>query len=229
MKKAMRILIISDNNQIKSEIKNIFEKNKLKVEIQESININLKNDLFIQYLISEYDLIISAHCKKIFPKKLVESVRCINIHPGYNPYNRGWYPQVFSIINNLPIGATIHEMDENLDSGYIISQSQVEIKETDNSLDVYNRVFEKEIELFNNNFDIIINNKYQKNKPINEGNLNKISDFKKLCKIDINQVGTFKEHIDILRALTHGDFKNAFYENKNGEKIFIKIYLEKDV
>jgi len=224
----MRILVISDNNYIKSEIKKIFEKNKVKVEIQESTNINLKNDLFIEYLISEYNLIISAHCKKIFPKKLVESIRCINIHPGYNPYNRGWYPQVFSIINKLPIGATIHEMDENLDSGYIISQCQIEIRETDNSLDVYNRVVQKEIELFNSNFDIIINNKYKKNKPLSEGNLNKISDFKKLCKIDINHIATFKEHIDILRALTHGDFKNAFYENENGEKIFIKINLEKN-
>ena len=46
-----------------------------------------------------YKVGISAHCKQIFPAKLVENVRCYNIHPGYNPYNRGWFPQVFSIIN----------------------------------------------------------------------------------------------------------------------------------
>ena len=223
-----KVLIISDNNYIKSEIEKIFKEHSVKVSIVESYFLNFKNEHFIEYLISEYSLIISAHCKKIFPKKLVESVRCINIHPGYNPYNRGWYPQVFSIINKLPVGATIHEMDENLDSGDIIIQSEIEVKETDTSIDVYNKVIKKEMELFNENFEKIINNTYDKIKPNTCGNLNTISDFKKLCKIDLNSYGTFREHIDILRALTHGDFKNAFYLNEDNEKIFITLFLNKE-
>ncbi len=89
---------------------------------------------------ANFDLVISIHCLQLFPKNLVNSVRCINIHPGYNPINRGWYPQVFSIINNLPIGATIHEMDEELDHGPIIARKMVQKFDWDTSLTLYDRV-----------------------------------------------------------------------------------------
>src|SRR5687768_5901648 len=85
--------------------------------------IHLKSEF--QEIIKAYDLVISLHCKQLFPAELVKAVRCINIHPGYNPYNRGWFPQVFSIINKLPAGATIHEIDEEIDHGKIIAQQQV--------------------------------------------------------------------------------------------------------
>jgi hypothetical protein len=52
----------------------------------------------IDDLCRSYDVIISWHCRQIFPKELIERVRCINIHPGFNPYNRGYFPHVFSDI-----------------------------------------------------------------------------------------------------------------------------------
>jgi len=86
---------------------------------------DLKNQIHIDFIKSNYDLIISTHCKQIFPTDLVNHLKCINIHPGYNPINRGWYPQVFSIINKTIIGATIHEIDDKLDHGFIIDREQV--------------------------------------------------------------------------------------------------------
>jgi dTDP-4-amino-4,6-dideoxyglucose formyltransferase len=147
----MKILIITDNEFIKSNMIEIFTNNKYRWEysIQESINLNLKDKNIIQEIVSTYNLVISAHCKKIFPPNLVNNIRCINLHPGLNPYNRGWFPQVFSIINHLPIGATIHEIDNKLDHGPIIVQEEVKINSTDTSLEVYNKVIQKEIELFN--------------------------------------------------------------------------------
>ncbi|MDE4969880.1 formyl transferase, partial [Francisella tularensis subsp. holarctica] len=38
-------------------------------------------------LIGKYDLGFSCHSKQLFTTKLVNSVLCINIHPGLNPYN----------------------------------------------------------------------------------------------------------------------------------------------
>jgi len=112
---------------------------------QTNSTVNVKKQL--DEIIGSFDLVISIHCFQFFPKKLVKGVRCINIHPGFNPINRGWYPQVFAIINNLPIGATIHEMDEKLDNGPIIYREQVEKYPWDTSLTIYNRVLEKEIEV----------------------------------------------------------------------------------
>ncbi len=217
----MNILIISDNQFIKENMIRIFNNHNLKYNIVESKDIDLHN------IDSKYELIISAHCKKIFPPKLVNSFRCINIHPGLNPYNRGYYPQAFSLINKLPIGATIHEIDEKLDHGPIIFQEEVVIESIDTSFSLYNKIIKKEIELFENNFDSIINNSYEVIPPKNEGNLNLKKDFKELCKLDLNNVDTFENHINILKALTFDKYKNAYFIDKNGDKIYLNIKLSK--
>ena len=63
------------------------------------------------------------------------------------PHNRGWFPQVFSLINGKPCGVTIHEIDEKLDHGDIIVQKEVVAEPWDTSLDVYNKILNTEVEL----------------------------------------------------------------------------------
>jgi methionyl-tRNA formyltransferase len=178
-------------------------------------------------LIGRFDLIISCHCKKIFPAGLVNNVRCINIHPGLNPYNRGWYPQVFAINNGLPHGATIHVMDEYIDHGEIIAQEQVSIESYDTSLSAYEKVLNTEIALFDEYYDRIIDGTYTSLKMVSEGNYNSISDFKKLCHLDLNKIGSLKEHINLLRSLTHGKYKNAYFYDDSGEKVYIAVEFDK--
>lgn len=180
----------------------------------------------VNNLIKEYNIIFSLHCKQIFPPLLVNNVKCINIHPGLNPYNRGWFPQVFSIINSLPCGATIHEIDEYLDHGPVICQKEVKIEIFDTSLSVYNKVLEVEIELLSDNILNIINFNYKTTKK-EEGNLNLKKDFDKICEIDLNNKDTFKNHIDKLRALTHGEYTNAYFIDDYGNKIYLKLELKK--
>jgi hypothetical protein len=37
-----------------------------------------------------------------------------------------------------------------------------------------------------------------------------------------------REHIDLLRALTHGNFGNAFFVDDGGNKVFVRLFLESD-
>jgi len=178
-------------------------------------------------LLRDYDLIISLHCKQIFPEMLVNSVKCINIHPGFNPYNRGWYPQVFSIINGLKVGATIHEIDIEIDHGPIICKKELEIFEWDTSLTLYERTLRLELELIRENITSIIENNYIAQIPSIEGNYNSISDLDKLCEIDLDKIDTVGNVIRKLRALTHGSYDNAYFRDKNGEKIYIQVLLKK--
>lgn len=201
---------------------NLFSK-ELGLEV---LVINMKDNDTIEQVIKKYDLIISIHCKQIFPKSLIEAVKCINVHPGYNPINRGWYPQVFSIINNLPVGATIHEIDEKLDHGKIIDRSFVEKSNIDTSLTLYQKITAKEIELFAKNLENILNNTYSSVHAEDEGNLFLRKDFNDLCYLDLNRRQTIGETINHLRALTHGDFKNAFFiDPDTGKKVFVSINL----
>jgi dTDP-4-amino-4,6-dideoxyglucose formyltransferase len=218
----MSTLILSDNEFIKSNIIRIFKKNDTEFDLRASSEVNLEDE----NIIDQYSLIISAHCKKIFPSKLTRSVRCINIHPGLNPYNRGFYPQAFSLVNKLPTGATIHEMDEEIDNGPIIVQERVEIQSTDTSFSLYNKIIRKEIELLEDNFDKIIQNNYLAKPPSNPGNLNLKINFDKLCKLDLDNVDTFENHINQLRALTFDGYENAYFIDDKGEKIFVRVELK---
>ncbi len=240
----MRTLVLTDNVIIYEGLKRIFEDHKfcdvdfahshIKSDIWRHEDfkgfdkaINVKQDQ--GFLIKNYNLIISGHCKQFFPKDLVNQIRCINIHPGYNPINRGWYPQVFAIINDLPIGATIHEMDEKLDHGPIIKRAMVDKYEEDTSLDIYTRVVNEELKLFKENFKEIINNTYKTISISGENShfFDK-NDFENLSEIDLEKKVSFREALNYLRAMTHGDFKNAYFTDKKGSKIFVSIELKKE-
>ena len=186
--------------------------------------INVKDA--VDDLIRNYQLILSLHCKQLFPDKLVDNVRCINIHPGLNPHNRGWFPQVFSIINGKPCGVTIHEIDSELDHGPIICQKEVPIHSWDTSFTVYNRVLEEEIKLLDSHLLDIIKANYTTHVP-EEGNLNLKKDFNKLCEINLEDVDTFQNHINRLRALNHGEYNNAFFIDGDGNKVYLKLELIK--
>lgn len=239
------ILIISDNEYLLGRFKEIINDKKFnnysfdfrfsytnysfldKYQHSDWLSpIDVKKDF--QVIIDNYSTVISLHCKQLFPEKLVTAVKCINVHPGLNPYNRGWYPQVFSILKNLPAGATIHEIDKHLDNGAIIVQREVKIESWDTSLSLYNKILSLEIELLKTHLYAILENKYTVTKPLFEGNLNLKKDFTQLCKLDLGNQASLKEHINLLRALTHGDLKNAYFYDENGKKIFIRISLLKE-
>jgi methionyl-tRNA formyltransferase len=177
-------------------------------------------------IVDKYFLVISVHCKQIFPKEMIERVRCINIHPGYNPHNRGWFPQVFSILNKLPLGATIHEIDEQLDHGKIIMQRLVPVFSYDTSLTAYNRVQIAEIEMLEESIIDLVFGRYETYLPIHEGNVNLKKDFNNMLEINMDENLTMRQAIDKLRALTHGAYKNAYFYSEKGDKIFVSIDLQ---
>jgi methionyl-tRNA formyltransferase len=189
--------------------------------------INVKDELTIDFIVSRYDLVFSLHCKQIFPNRLVENVRCVNFHPGLNPYNRGWYPQAFSIINGLPAGATIHLMDAEVDHGDIIAQKTVSIEPSDTSYEVYRKVISAEKYLIKKNIRKIIEGAYYSFAPKKDGNYNSVKDYRKICELQLDSVDTLQSHINLLRATTHGAFKNAFFVDKNGLKYYVKISIER--
>lgn len=242
------ILVITDNDYLFESFKIIIKKFKLEHRYNFAFKFSPKNKLFltkyngssefqaldlkddtsINFIVNEFDLAFSLHCKQIFPDKMVGFIRCINIHPGLNPFNRGWFPQVFSIINGLPAGVTIHEIDCKLDHGAIIYQQEIKIEDSDTSGSVYSRILDTEINMLEQYIVNILEGDYIVNYPADEGNVNYLIDFKSICEIDLKKQVTFEDAINLLRALTHGEHKNAYFINGAGQKIFVSINLELD-
>lgn len=89
---------------------------------------------YAKILKTDADIIITCAYGQIIPKVLLEypKLGAINVHASLLPKYRGGAPIHRAIMNGDKVsGITIMYMDEHMDSGDIISQREVEIKDTD--------------------------------------------------------------------------------------------------
>ena len=241
--KAKSILIICDNEVIRPGVEEIIHseitqnpdahftvmESYEKFSGKESPGLDLKKEEAVKFIIKNFDLIISAHARQIFPAALFNKIPCFNLHPGFNPLARGWYPHVFSIIKKIPAGATLHVINGEIDNGPIIDRQEVAISEEDTSETLYNRILKTELNILKDNLNTLINGTYKTWKPAEKSSLPFLrKDFKDLCKLDLKESGTFEEFYDRLRATTHGEFRNAYFLNSKGEKVYVSIKIKKD-
>ncbi|HEY0412879.1 MAG TPA: dTDP-4-amino-4,6-dideoxyglucose formyltransferase [Allosphingosinicella sp.] len=240
----LNVLIISDNGELARHFVEEFQRPEIRaIAVAElrysSVNknpsslvalgaepVDLSKAPQVTAIVRDFGLVISAHCKKIFPPALVNGVRCVNFHPGFNPHNRGWYPQVFSILNGKPLGVTAHEMNEEIDGGPIIARRQVALSRADTSLTAYARVIEAEKALIRETLPAVIRGDYTAFPPEAEGNYNGIADYRQLLQLDLGHRGSLHEHIDLLRALSHPPFWNAYFLDERGNKVFVQLELQ---
>jgi methionyl-tRNA formyltransferase len=244
MSMTQRILLISDIGFQIDHFRNLFEQHNCAVFAALTVHcspggeaelaaqsppvaaLNVQESVGV--ILQSFDLIISYHCRQLFPKEIVTKIRCVNIHPGFNPYNRGWYPGVYSIANGLPTGATIHEIDEKIDNGPIIAQKQITILPEDTSGTVYPKIIQAEYDLLEEWFMPMIMGSYQTFSPKDEGNLNYKKDYYWLQQLDLDKKLTTKQVIDKLRALTHPPFQNAYYiDQTTGDRIYVSVELKR--
>ena len=99
----------------------VYQPSKIKEEYQKIIDINP-------------DIIITCAYGQIIPEIILNCPKlgCINVHGSLLPKLRGGAPIHHAIINgDKTTGITIMYMDKKMDSGDIISQEEIEIKEDD--------------------------------------------------------------------------------------------------
>ena len=91
------------------------------------------------------DLIIVVAYGKILPKNFIDFPKfgCINVHGSLLPKYRGAAPIQWSIINGDTVtGVTTMFMDEGLDTGDILMQSNIFINDSDTSEDLKRKMAE---------------------------------------------------------------------------------------
>lgn len=89
------------------------------------------------------DLIISASFTQIFTGEVVRLPRlgCINVHGALLPQYRGLHAHNWAIINGeAETGATIHYVDEGVDTGDVVAQCRVRITDEDDAFTLMDKV-----------------------------------------------------------------------------------------
>ncbi len=227
----MKVLILSDNERVYGNIREVVDKHAI---AGASFDFRCRPGSKIAHVLEPidvdamlaYDVIISTHSNHILPPSVVQSRLCVNLHPGYNPYNRGWHPHVFSMLDGSPVGVTLHLMDERIDTGAIIDRAAVPVEATDTGGDVLEKIYDLEKVMFDRNIENLIAGTFLTRAPEFTGKLNTRRDFEALCALDLDAVGTLREHIHLLRSLTNINYRNAFFID-DGQKIFVNVDLKR--
>lgn len=147
----------------------------------------------------------------------------INCHPSLLPYNRGAFPAAWSILDGTPSGVTIHLMDEGLDTGAILAQETVDVRESDTSGSLYARTLERLYETFTTHWSHIRDGKVQPIEQVGKGTYHSSRDFHQMREFRITDVSSPGELFDRLRAASLLDGSGARVTLESGNSVEISV------
>ena len=163
-----------ENKSINGEVRVVISNKENAYGLERARNHNIKaicekdEDKIIEVLKeNEIELVILAGYLKIVSPKLVNEYRnkIINIHPSLIPAfcGKGYYGEKVhqGVIDYgaKVTGATVHFVDEGADTGPIIMQKTVEVKQDDDIKKLAKRVLEVEHEILTKSISMFCENK----------------------------------------------------------------------
>lgn len=174
------------------------------------------------------DYILSIHYQYIYPEEVLEipTHGVVNLHPAYLPYNRGWHTPSWAILEETAYGATLHFMEEDIDSGDIIARKQIDIHPDDTADSLYGRALEAELELFKQTWSDLADFSYDTTlQPEDKATSHKKDELQTVQEIDLDESAKVGEIIKKLRALTTNKMTEAAYYEVDGEKYRIQANI----
>ena len=175
----------------------------------------LKPDLGVSLL---FGFILRKPLLDVFPAGV------INLHPGYLPFNRGPYPNVWSIVDRTPAGVTLHYIDEGVDTGDIIAQQRVDIDPADTGETLYRKLERTSVELFKATWPLIRSGAAPRHPQTGGGTSHRTADVDRIDRIDLDRTYTARALIDILRARTFPPHDGAYFE-VDGRRYRLRVEL----
>lgn len=174
--------------------------------------------------------LLSVHFPYIIPKEVLEIPRigALNLHPAYLPYNRGWHTPTWAILNGTPYGATLHWIDEGIDTGPIALRRPLEIFPSDTAHSLYQRVLALEEEVFREAIPLMASYRLPRIPQETNGTIHTKKDIEKIQKLDLQKQATIEELLTLLRALTTNKWSEAAYFIKNGVRYRVRIEIREE-
>lgn len=166
-----------------------------------------------------FDYILRPRVLSLFPEG------CLNLHPSFLPFNRGQYPNVWSIVEGTPAGVTLHYIDDKIDTGDIVDQREVPIDGTDTGESLYRKLEKACVDLFCDIWPLIVDRsagRFPQKKDA--GTYHKAKDVQMIDEIDLEQQYKARDLINILRARTFRPHKGAYFIS-NGRRVYMSLAL----
>ena len=133
----------------------------------------IENFHFEIYEDSHFDWLLNLWGSHIFSgAELRKARKSLNIHPGILPGARGSNPVIHSMLGQIKLGVTIHEIEEDIDSGDIYCLEEINSSTFITGREAYEHVVESAISLFSKKWPEIKAGKCrQEQKDVVQGKL----------------------------------------------------------
>jgi len=166
-----------------------------------------------------FGYIVKPEFLDVFPSGVV------NLHPAYLPYNRGAFPNVWSIVEGTPAGVTMHYVDTGVDTGDIIAQRRVSVEPVDTGETLYRKLEEASVDLFKRTWPLV---RSGDDAPVSQGEqagtYHRTEDVQDIDHIDLDKEYEARELINIIRARTFPPYSGAYFTHK-GRRVHLRLEL----
>ena len=181
---------------------------------------------------ADLDYIVGVHFPYIVSSEVlaIPKIGVLNLHPGYLPYNRGWHTPSWALLDDTPIGSTLHFMDDGLDTGDVIAQEEIAIRPDDTADALYQRLLVSELELFEKGWPLIDTLSPPRKPQEGDGTSHKRSDLasESVQRLDLNSERPVRDVLRQLRALTTSRPDEAAFFEVDGVRYRIQVSITTD-
>ncbi len=169
-----------------------------------------------------FGYLLPAEVLDVFP------AGCVNLHTGYLPYNRGAYPNVWSLVEATPAGVSLHYVDAGVDTGDIIARREVAVDPADTGGSLFGKLEEGALALFQETWPSLASGSAPREpQQASEGSCHRVADVERIDEIDLDRTYRAGDLINILRARTFPPHAGAFF--RVGERrVFLRLELSSD-
>jgi methionyl-tRNA formyltransferase len=176
------------------------------------------------------DYIVMIHFPYVVPREVLDIPRIgvLNLHPAYLPFNRGWHTPTWTIWEETPYGATLHWVDEGVDTGDIVLQRQIEVSPGDTAHKLYQRVMTLEIEILKEAVPLLLEHNPPRIPQGPGGSSHAKEDIQSIQNLDLSAEMKVGDILRLLCALTTNDWSEAAFFEEKGARYRVRVAILKD-
>jgi methionyl-tRNA formyltransferase len=174
------------------------------------------------------DLGILAWWPHIVKRGLLETARLgfLNFHPSLLPHARGKDPNFWSLVERRPFGATIHWVDEGVDTGPIAFQTEIPVGWEDNGQSLNERSRTAIVELFERNLPRILAGDIPRMTQPEAGSAHRRRELDPASRIDLDAEYRAEDLLNRLRARTFPPHPACWFES-GGERYEVRVEIRR--
>jgi methionyl-tRNA formyltransferase len=181
----------------------------------------------------ELDYIVCVHFPYLLRRPVLDTASrgVLNLHPSYLPYNRGWHTPTWAILDGTPAGASLHYVDESLDTGDIVCQRHAVIDPADTAHTLYAKLKKLEVQVFREGWQQIRDGSARGTpQAAGEATAHRRQSLfdPAVQRLELNAVVRTRDLLRQLRALTTNRLDEAAYFETGAQRYRVQVTITPD-